>query len=119
MKEHMADYIDIQYIFLQQHYRTRDPLLWHWGRSDIILYACVYGPHGDLLTWIYKHSHDSLMRYLINVHLYDVVMYFHDLSFVPMMFGRVQYRQWDLGIDWFHLTWSSSWVVGLINQTNL
>ena len=30
-----------------------------------------------------------------------------------MMFGRVQYQQWDPGIAWFHLTWSSSLVVGL------
>ena len=70
---------------------------------DIILYACVYGPHGDLLTWMYKHFHDSLMRYLLDVHLYDVVIYFHDLYFVLMMFLRVQYKKWDPGIAWFHL----------------
>ena len=54
MKEHMADYIDAHYIFLEQHYGTWDPFLCHWGRSDIILDACVYGPHGDLLNWMYK-----------------------------------------------------------------
>ena len=52
MKEHMADFIDAHYIFLDQHYGTWDPRLCHWERSDIILYACVYGPHGDLLTWM-------------------------------------------------------------------
>ena len=74
MKEHMANYIDVYYIFLEQHYRTWDPHLCHWGRSDIILDACVYVPHGDLITWMYKHFHDSLMRYLLDVNFYDVVM---------------------------------------------
>ena len=41
------------------------------------------------------------MRFLVNVQLYDVVMYFNDLYFVLMMFGRVQYKQWDHGIAWF------------------
>ena len=44
------------------------------GRSDIIPHAGVYGPHGDLLAWMYKNFHDSLMRYLLDVHFYDVVM---------------------------------------------
>ena len=101
MKENMVDYIDVHYIFLEQHYRTWDPHLFHWGISDIIAYACVYGPHGDLLTSMYKHFHDSFMRYLLDVHLYDVVMYFNDLYFVLMMFIRVQYKQWDPGIAWF------------------
>ena len=61
----------------------------------------MYGPHDDLLTWMYKHFHDYLIRYLLDVHLYDVVMYFDDLSFVLMMFGRMQYKQWDPGIAWF------------------
>ena len=52
------------------------------------------GIHVDLLTWMYKHFYDSLMRYLIDVHLYDVVMYIHDLYFLIMMFGTVQYNQW-------------------------
>ena len=51
MKKHMADYIDAHYIILEQNYGTWDPHLCHWGRSDIILHACVYGLHGDLLTW--------------------------------------------------------------------
>ena len=63
---------------------------------DIILYACVYGPHADLLTRMYNHFHDSLMRYLLDVHLYDVVMYFHDLYFLIIMFGRGNTRNWIL-----------------------
>ena len=75
MKEHMADYyFDSYYIILEEHYRSWDPHLCHWIIFDIILDACVYGPHNDLLTWMYKHFHDSLMRYLLGVHLYDVVM---------------------------------------------
>ena len=115
----MNDHIDAHYIPWKKHYGTWDPHLRYWGISDIKLDACVYGLQDDLLTWMYKHFPDSLMRYLLDVHLYDVVMYFHDLNYLPMMFGRVQYRQWDLGIALFHLTWSSSLVVGLRKQTNL
>ena len=53
IKEHMADYyFDAYYILLEQHYRSWDPHLCHWRRSDIILDACVCGPHGDLLGCI-------------------------------------------------------------------
>ena len=97
MKEHMVDYLDEHYIILEQHYGTWDPHLCHWGRYNIILDAFVYGMHADLLTWMYNHFHDSLMRYLIDVHLYDVI-FFHDIYFVLMMFGRVQYKQYDPGI---------------------
>ena len=91
MKEHMADYyFDSYYIILEEHYRSWDPHLCHWSRFDIILDACVYGPHEDLLTWMYNHFHDSLMRYLLDAHLYDVVIYFHDLYFLLMIFGRVK-----------------------------
>ena len=76
-------YFDAYYILLEHNYRTWDPHLCHWSRFDIILDARVYGPHHDLLTWMYKHCHDSLIRYLLDVQLYDVVMYFNDLSFVP------------------------------------
>jgi len=117
MKEHIADYIDAHYIFLEHNYGTYQ--ICHWEISNILLDACVYGPHGDLLTWMYTHFHDSLMRYLLSVHLHDVVMYFNELYFVLMMLGRVKYQQWDSGISWFHLTWSSSLVVGLRKQTNL
>ena len=119
MKEHMLDYLEAHYIFFEKHYWTWDPRLCQWGISNIILYACVYGPHDDLLTWMYKHFHDSLVRYLLDVHLYDALMYFNDLYCVLMMFGRVQYQKWDPGIAWFPLTWSSSLVIGLRKQTNL
>ena len=98
MKEHMARYIDAHYIFLEQHYGTWDPHLCRWGRFDIILDACVYGAHDYIITWMYKNFLDPL--YLLYVKLYDVVMYFNDLSFVLMMFGRVQYKQWDICITW-------------------
>ena len=101
MKEHMAYYIDVHYIFLEHHYGTWDPHVCHWVRYDIILDSCVYGPHDDLLDCMYTHFHDSLMRYLIDVHLYDAVMYFNDLYYVFIMFGREQYKQWDPGIAWF------------------
>ena len=62
MKEHIDDYyFDATYIILEQHYRTWDPHLCHWSKFDIILDACVYGPHDDLLTWMYKNFHDPLM----------------------------------------------------------
>ena len=116
----MVDYyFDAYYILLEKNCRIWDPRLCHWSIFDIIINACVYGPHDDLLTWMYKHSHDSLMRYLIDVHLYDVVMYFHDLYFVLMMFIRVKYKQWGPGIAWFHITWSSTSIVGLRKKTNL
>ena len=41
------------------------------------------------------------MRYLLDVHLYDVVMCFNHISFVLMIFGRVPYKKWDLNISWF------------------
>ena len=101
MKEYMDEYFDAYQILLEKQYRTWHPNLCHWRIYDIILDACVYGPHGDLLTWMYNHFHDSLMRYLLDAHLYDVFMYFHGIYFVLMMFGRVQYKQWDLDISWF------------------
>ena len=68
MKEHRDDYyFDASYIILEKHYRTCDPHLCHWSIFDIILDACVYGPHDDLLTWMYTKFHDHLMRYLLDV----------------------------------------------------
>ena len=119
MKENMVDYLDAPYILLEQHYRTWDTHLCHWGRFYKILYDCVHGPHDDLLTQMYKHFHNYLMRYLIYVQMYDVFMYFHDLYFVLMMFVRVKYQKWDPKIALFHLTWNSSSIVGLTKQTNL
>ena len=43
----------------------------------------------------------TFMRYIIDVHLYDVVMYFHDIYFLLMMFVSVQYKQWDLALHGF------------------
>ena len=98
----MVDYyFDASYIILEQHYRIWDPRLCHWSRFDIIVDVCVYGPHDDILTLMYKHFHYPLMRYLLYIQLYDVLMYFNDLYFVRMMFGRMQYKQWDPGIAWF------------------
>ena len=99
MKEHMANYIDAHYIFLELNYGTLDPHLCHLGRSYIILDACVCGPHGDLLTWMYKNFYDSLMRYLLDVHLYDVFMYFYVSICMIMMYGRMHSRNWDPGIS--------------------
>ena len=86
MKEDMDDYFDACYIILEHHYRTWDPHLCHCNMFDIILYDCVYGPHDDILTWMYKQFHDPLMMCLLDVELYDVVMLFNDLYFVLMMF---------------------------------
>ena len=94
-------YFDSSYILLEQHYRTWDPHLCHWSRFDIILDACVYGVHDDILTWMYTNFHDYLMRFLLNVHFNDFFMYFDYLYLVLMMFGRMQYKQWDPGIVWF------------------
>ena len=52
MKENMADYIDAHYMFLEQHYGTRDDNLCHLRRHDIILDACAWAAHDDLLTWM-------------------------------------------------------------------
>ena len=99
---------------MEKDYGTLDPHLFHWGRSNIILDACVYGPHDDLLTWMYKHFHDPLMQYLLDEQFYDVVMYFNYLYFVLVMFGRVQYKQWDPGVSWFQF-WGKQ-VVGDIES---
>ena len=94
MKEHMDNYyFDAYYIILEHHYRTWDHHLCHWRRFDIILDACVYGPSDDLITDMYKHLNYPLMRYLIDIPMYAIVMYFNDLYFVLMMFERAQYKQ--------------------------
>ena len=61
----------------------------------------MYGPRHDLLSWMYKHFRDPLIRYIIDVQFYDVFTYFNNLYFVLLMFRKVQYKQWDLGIAWF------------------
>ena len=51
--------------------------------------------NGSLLTWRYKHFHDFLMRHILDVYFYYVVMYFDDIYYVIMMFGRMHTRKWD------------------------
>ena len=80
MKEYMDDYLDAPYIILEQHYRTWDPHLCHWGIFDKIPYACVYGTHNDLLIQMYKNFHDYLMRYLLDVHLYVEYIFVIDVK---------------------------------------
>ena len=53
--------------------------------------------NGGLLTWRYKHLHEFLMRHLLDVVFYYVVMYFDDINYVIMMFGRMHTRKWDPG----------------------
>ena len=62
IKQHMDDYyFDAYYILLEHNYKAWDPRLCHWSRFDIILCSCVYGPHDDIITWMYKNCHDPLM----------------------------------------------------------
>ena len=51
--------------------------------------------NGGLLTWRYKHFHDFLMRHFLDVHFYYVIMYFDDIYYVLMMFGRMHTIKWD------------------------
>ena len=59
------------------------------------------------------------MGYLIYVHLYDFFMYFDYIYFVLVMFGRMQYKQWNPSNAWFQFTWRSSLIIGLREKTNL
>ena len=75
--------------------------------------TCMYEPDDDQLSQMYKRFHGSLMRYLLDVNLYDVVMYFNDIYVVLIMFGRVKiYKQWDHGIAWFQF-WGKQVVGGI------
>ena len=51
--------------------------------------------NGGLLTWRYKHIHDFLMRHFFDVHFYYFIMYFKDIYYVVMIFGRIHTRKWD------------------------
>ena len=75
-----------------------EPHLCHWIRFDWSLEACMNLANGSLLTWRYKHFHDFLMRHLLDVSFYYVVMYFDDIYYVLMIFGRIHTINWDLGI---------------------
>ena len=98
MKEYMAEYFDAYHNLLEKHNRTWDPHLCHWRRFDLSLEACMYLENGSLLTGRYKHFHDFLVRHLLDVHSYYVVIYFDDIYYALMMFGRMHTRKWDPGI---------------------
>ena len=98
MGEYMGEYFDEYKILLKKHYRTWDPHLCHWSRFDWSLEACMHLENGGLLTWRYKHFHDFLMRHPLDVLFYYVFMYFDDIYYVLMMFGRMHTRKWDLRI---------------------
>ena len=44
------------------------------------------------------HFRDFFMWHLLDVYFYYVVMYFDDIYYVCMMFGRINTRKWDPGI---------------------
>ena len=93
MKEHMDYYyFDAYYIMLEQHYRTWDPHLCHWSIFDWSLEACMYLANGSLVTGRYKHFHDFLVRHLLDLHSYYVFIYFGDIYYALMMFGRIRTR---------------------------
>ena len=67
----------------------------YWSIFDWSLEACMDLANGGLLTWRYKHFHDLLMRNLLDGNFYYVVMYFYDIHYVLIMFGRMHIRKWD------------------------
>ena len=70
--------------------------------------------NGGLLTWRYKHLHEFLMRHLLDVVFYYVVMYFDDINYVIMMFGRMHTRKWDPGILFPNgMGWRALLIVGV------
>ena len=91
-----------------------DPHLCHWRRFDWSLEACMHLANGSLLTWRYKHFYDFLMRHLLDVSFYYVVMYFDDIYYVIMMFGRMHTRKWDPGIIFPNgMSWRALLIVGV------
>ena len=95
MKEYMAEYFDAYHFLLDQNYRIWDTHLCHWSKIDWSLEACMYLANGSLLTGRYNHFHDFLVRHLLDVHYYYVVIYFYDIYYAIMMFGRMHTRKWD------------------------
>ena len=93
MKEYMAEYFDAYHFLLAKHYRTWDTHLCHWSRFDWSLEACMYLANGSLLTGRYKRFHDFLVRNLLDVHSYYVVIYFDNIYYALMMFGRMHRRK--------------------------
>ena len=114
MKEHIDDYIDAHYIYLEQHYGTWDPHLCHWSRFDWSLEACMHLENGILLPWRYKHFHEFLMRHLLDVSFNYLVMYFEDIYYVLTMFGRINTRKWDPRILFPNgMGWKALLIVGV------
>ena len=54
--------------------------------------------NGSLLTGRYNHFHDFLVRHLLDVNSYYVVIYFDDIYYALVIFGRMHTRKWDPGI---------------------
>ena len=94
----MADYIDAHYISLEQNNGTWDTHLRHWSRFDWSVEACMHLENGSLLIGSYKHFHDFLVRHLLDVQSHYVFIYFDDIYYALMMFGRMHTRKWDSGI---------------------
>ena len=110
----MAEYFDAYHILLENNYRTWDPHLFHWIMFDWSLEACTHLENGGLLTRRYKHFHDFLMRHLLDVLFYYGVMYFDDIYYVLMIFGRMHTRKWDLGILFPNgMGWRALLIVGV------
>ena len=74
----------------------------------------MYLANGSLLTGGYKHFHDFLVRHLLDVHSYYVVIYFDDIYYALMMFGRMHTRKWDPGILFPNgMGWRALLIVGV------
>ena len=67
-----------------------------------------------LVTGRYKHFHDFLVSPLLDVHSYYVVIYFDDIFYALMMFGRMNTRKWDPGILFPNgMGWRALLIVGV------
>ena len=76
--------------------------------------------NGGLLTWRYKNLHDFLLRHLLDVIFYYVVMYFDDIYYVLMMFGRMRTIKWDPGILFQNgMGWRALLIVGVQYKQHL
>ena len=110
----MDEYFDEYHIILEKNYRTWDPHLCHWIRFDWSLEACMHLENGGLLNWRYNHFHDFLMRHFLDVHFYYVIMYFDDIYYVFIMFGRMHTIKWDPGILFPNgMGWRALLIVGV------
>ena len=74
----------------------------------------MYLENGGLLTWRYKYFHDFLMRRFLDVHFSYVVMYFDDIYYALIMFGRMYTRKWDPGTVFPNgMGWRALLIVGV------